>query len=91
MTVGTDLASIPLPDVPDKEIVVVHAKLVDELLYICINTVPDIMYALSALTRYVSTTATAMLGKFFAILRLSSISRSHGVHKPSEPRFSAVN
>ncbi len=27
------------------------AKLVGELLYICINTVPEIMYALSALTR----------------------------------------
>jgi hypothetical protein len=33
-----------MPDVPDKDIVV---KLVDELLYISINTVPEIMYATS--------------------------------------------
>jgi hypothetical protein len=34
-------------NVPDKDIVAVYAKLVDELLYICVNTVPEIMYALS--------------------------------------------
>jgi hypothetical protein len=48
MAVGADLASIPLPDVPDKDIVAVYAKLVGELLCITINTVPEIMYALSA-------------------------------------------
>jgi hypothetical protein len=51
MTVGADLASLPLPDVPDKDIVAAYAKLVGELLHICINTVPEIMYALGALTR----------------------------------------
>jgi hypothetical protein len=50
MTVGADLASIPLPDVPDKDIIADHAKLVGEVLYISINTVPEIMYAISALT-----------------------------------------
>jgi hypothetical protein len=54
MAVGTDLASIPLPDVPDKDIVAAYAKLVGELLYISINTVPEIMYALSALTRFMT-------------------------------------
>ncbi len=54
MAVDADLASLPLPDVPDKEIVAVYAKLVGELLYICINTVSEIMYALSALTRYMT-------------------------------------
>ncbi len=54
MAVDADLASLPLPDVSDKDIVAVYAKLVGKLLYICINTVPEIMYALSALTRYMT-------------------------------------
>ncbi len=54
MAVGADLASIPLPDVPDKDIIAANAKLVGELLYITINTVPEIMYALSALTRFMT-------------------------------------
>jgi hypothetical protein len=51
MAVGADLASLPLPDVPGKDIVAAYAKLVGKLLYICMNTVPEIMYALGALTR----------------------------------------
>ena len=54
MAVGADLASLPLPDVPGKDIVAAYAKLVGKLLYICINTVPEIMYALGALTRYMT-------------------------------------
>jgi hypothetical protein len=34
MTVGVDLISIPLTDVPDKDIVVVYPKIIDELIYI---------------------------------------------------------
>ena len=47
MAVVADLASTPtpLPDVPDKDVVASYDKLVSELLYICINTVPAIMYA----------------------------------------------
>jgi hypothetical protein len=48
MTVDSYLASIPLPDVPDKDIFAAYAKLVGKLFYISINTVPEIMYALSA-------------------------------------------
>ncbi len=43
MTVDSDLASIPLPDVPDKDIVTAYVKLVGDLFYISINTVPEIM------------------------------------------------
>ena len=54
LVVVADLASLPLPDVPGKDIVAAYAKLVGKLLYICINTVPEIMYALGALTRYMT-------------------------------------
>ena len=54
MTVGTDLASFPLPDTPDKDVVAAYAKFVGELLCICINTVPEIMHAFCALTRYMT-------------------------------------
>jgi hypothetical protein len=54
MAVDADLASLPLSDVPDKDIVTTYDKLVGELLYISINTVPEIMYALSALTRFMT-------------------------------------
>jgi len=43
-----------LSDVPGKDIVAAYAQLVGKLLYICINTVPEIMYALGALTRYMT-------------------------------------
>jgi hypothetical protein len=54
MAVDTDLASIPLTDVPNKDIVAAYAKLVGELFYISINTVPEIMYSLSVLTRFMT-------------------------------------
>jgi hypothetical protein len=62
MTVGAELASIPLPDVPDKDIVATYAKLVGELLYISTNTVPEIMYALSALIRFMTRTTSQHYG-----------------------------
>ena len=69
MAVDADLASLPLPDVPDKDIVAVYAKLVGELLYICINTVPEIMYALSALTRYMTRATSQHYGYDKQVLR----------------------
>jgi hypothetical protein len=62
MAVGVDLASIPLPDVPDKDIVAAYAKLVGELLYISINTVSEIMYALSTLTRFMTSATSQYYG-----------------------------
>ena len=69
MAVGADLASIPLPDVPDKDIVAAYAKLVGELLYISINTVPEIMYALSALTRFMTRATSQHYGYAKQVLR----------------------
>jgi hypothetical protein len=71
MPVGADLASIPLPDVPDKDIVAAYAKLVGELLYISIsiNTVPEIMYALSALTRFMTRATSQHYGYAKQVLR----------------------
>ena len=69
MVVDTDLASIPLPDVPDKDIVAAYANLVGELLYISINTVPEIMYALSALTRFMTRATSQHYGYAKQVLR----------------------
>jgi hypothetical protein len=69
MAVGADFASIPLPDVPDKDIVAAYAKLVGELLYISNNTVPEIMYALSALTRFMTRATSQHYGHAKQVLR----------------------
>jgi hypothetical protein len=69
MAVGADLASLPLPDVPGKDIVATYAKLVGKLLYICINTVPEIMYALDALTRYMTRATIQHYGYAKQVLR----------------------
>ncbi len=39
---------------PDQDIVSAYAKLVSENFYISINTVPEIMYALSALNQFMT-------------------------------------
>jgi hypothetical protein len=54
MTVDADLTSTPLSDVPDKDIVAADVKLVGEMLYISINTMSEIMYALCSLTRFMT-------------------------------------
>ncbi len=69
MDVGADLASIPVPDVPDKDIVTAYTKLVGELLYISINTVPEIMYTLSSLTRFMTRATSQHYGYAKQVLR----------------------
>ena len=71
MAVGrvTDLASIPLPDVPDRDMVAAYAKLVGEKLYICINTVPEVMFAQSALTRDMTRATCQHYGYAKTVLR----------------------
>ena len=62
-------ASIPLPDVPDKDIVAAYAKLVGELLYISINTVSEIMYDLFALTGFMTEATSQHYGYAKQVLR----------------------
>ncbi len=69
MTVGTDLVSIPLPDVPDRDVVTAYTKLVGDLFYISINTVPEIMYALSAITHFMTRATSQNYGYVKQVLR----------------------
>ena len=54
MNPGSDLDSLPIPDKPDKLVVHAYAALIGELLYIAINTVPQLSYAMSGLACYMS-------------------------------------
>jgi hypothetical protein len=78
MAVGADLAlTTPLPDVPEKGVVAAYDKLVGELLYICINTVPAIMYALNALTRYITRATSHHYSYAEQVLRSGRKERPH--------------
>ena len=69
MSPGTDLASIPVADKPDKDVIGVYASLVGELLYIAINTVPQIAFPLSCLTRYMINATVTHLKYAKGVLR----------------------
>jgi len=58
---GSDLESLPILDTPNKIVVRAYAALIGELLYIAINTVPQLSYYMSSLTRYMSKATTAHL------------------------------
>jgi len=51
---GSDLDTLPTPDVPEKIVVHAYAALIGELLYIAINTVPQLSYSMSCVARYMS-------------------------------------
>jgi len=51
MNPGSDLDSLPILDTPGKFVVHAYAALIGELLYIAINTVPQLSYSMSCLTR----------------------------------------
>ena len=55
MNPGSDLDSLPILDTPDKLVVHAYAAHIGELLYIANNTVPQLSYSMSCLTRYMST------------------------------------
>lgn len=69
MSPGTDLASLPLPDKPDPLVVTVYASLCGEMLYLAINTVPQIAHPLSCLTRYMTVATPAHLRYAKGVLR----------------------
>ena len=52
MNPGSDLDSLPILYIPDKLVVHAYAALTGELLYIAINTVPQLIYSMSCLTRF---------------------------------------
>jgi len=58
---GSNLDSLPFLDTPDKLVVHAYAALIGELLYIAINTVPQLSSSMSCLTRYMSKAAPTHL------------------------------
>jgi hypothetical protein len=69
MNPGSDLDSLPILDIPDKLVVHAYAALIGELLYIAINTVPQLSYSMSCLTRYMSKATPAHLTYAKVVLR----------------------
>jgi len=69
MDPGCDLDSLPILDTPDKIVVHAYAALIGELLYIAINTVPQLRYSMSSLTRYMSKETPAHLTYAEVVLR----------------------
>lgn len=51
---SVDLESLPIPDKPDKAVIAAYSSLIGSLLFIAINSVPQICYVMSALTRYMT-------------------------------------
>ena len=66
---GSDLASLLIFDTPDKIVVRAYAVLIGELLYIAINTVPQLSYSMTSLTLYMSKTTPAHLTYAKVVLR----------------------
>ena len=54
MVCDADLEVIPIPEKPDLVYISKYQKLIGELMFLCVNTCPEISYALSALSRYLT-------------------------------------
>jgi len=61
MNPGSNLDSPPILDTPGKLVVHAYAALVEGLLYIAINTVPQLSYSMSCVTLYMSKATPAHL------------------------------
>ena len=71
MNPGSDLDSLSILDTPDQIVVHAYAALIGELLYIAINTVPQLSYSMSSLssTQYMSKATPAHLTYAKVVLR----------------------
>ena len=69
MNPGSDLDTLPTPDVSDKIVVHTYAALIGELLYIAINTVPQLSYSMNCLARYMSKATPAHLAYAKTVLK----------------------
>jgi hypothetical protein len=54
MICNADLESIPIPEKPDLVYISKYQKIIGELMFLCVNTCPEISYALSVLSRYLT-------------------------------------
>ena len=54
MVCDADLESILIPDKADLVYISKYQKLIGELMFLCVNTCPEISYALSVLSRYLT-------------------------------------
>ena len=68
MSPSADLESLPTETI-DPAVIAVYSSLIGELLYIAINTVPQISYVMSALTRYMTRATEAHLKYAKHVLR----------------------
>jgi len=68
MNPGSDLDSLPVLDMPDEIVVHAYAARIGEILYIAINTVPQLSYSMSSFTRYMSNATPAYLTYAKAVL-----------------------
>jgi len=66
---GSDLDSLPIFDTPDKLAVHAYAALIGELLFIAINTVPQLSYSMSCFTRYMSKATPSQFTHAKVVLR----------------------
>jgi hypothetical protein len=55
MVCDTDLEAIPIPEKSDLEYISKYRTLIGGLMFLCVNTFPEISYALSVLSRYLTT------------------------------------
>jgi len=69
VNLGSNLESLPIFDTLDKIVVRAHAALIGELLYIAINTVPQLSYSMTSLLLYMSTPTPTHLTYAKVVLR----------------------